>query len=114
MVAGLNSLLNEALKYGGLRDQVGNLTGLQTLSEAGSTLGKATDGAKGDSLTLSDQLNTLKDLGIDLDGSFFGQMDQSFTSICNLVMRKYKGLPPRVPMIFIHNHCRSIFHFLPF
>jgi hypothetical protein len=78
MVAELNSLLNEALKYYGGNNQTANLTGLQSLSKTGSSASNASDATKGDTLSLSEPLKALKDMGVNLDGSSFGELDQSF------------------------------------
>jgi hypothetical protein len=71
MDAGLKALLNRALNFDGSRTRAGSITRLPTQSKAGSSQSKTGGAAKSDSLTLSDPLKSLKDSGIDLDGSTF-------------------------------------------
>lgn len=76
MSARLNSLLNQAWKYDGGRNQVGNLARLQMSPKSGSP-SITPKVANGDSLSLSDTLKTLKDMGVDLDESSFAEVNQS-------------------------------------
>ncbi|MHC1730371.1 MAG: hypothetical protein AB9866_30965 [Syntrophobacteraceae bacterium] len=80
MVARVNPFLNEALRNDVGRSQVSNLNRLQTMPKIGSLLRKAaSEGTGGDSLSLSEPLKMLKEMGVDLEKSSFGQVNQSFT-----------------------------------
>ena len=76
MVEGLKALLNEALGFGGGRARVGGTTRLPVSSKADSLPSKGSGATGSDSLILSEPMKSLRDLGVDLEGSTFSESTQ--------------------------------------